>query len=194
MLHNNLPVSCLGDQNAFFLLEIPAVKHLLVENINLQIGKCERGTPPNRCSGESKHRAMNLSFCKPTPLPAMRQMLLLKQHVLPAMLSSPGAYLCLNWAMGESWGPLTKAVELIYSLWHLADEPPSPAPISPDIHSPSLLPLEWHILVPWAIPVPVPDLPWTQEEWHTSGVPSSPLLKGLSLRSLLWTINFSVLP
>lgn len=28
MLHNNLPVSCLGDQNTFFLLEILAVKQL----------------------------------------------------------------------------------------------------------------------------------------------------------------------
>lgn len=122
----------------------------------------------------------------------MRQMLLLKQDVLPEILSSPGAYLCLNWAMGESKGPLTKAAELIYSLWHLADEPPSPASISPDIHSPSLLSFEWHILVTWAIPLPASDLPWRQEEWHTSGMPSSPLLKGLTLRSLLWTINLCV--
>lgn len=57
MLHNNSPISCLEDQNTFFFLEIFAVKKLLVENLNPQIGKRERGTPPN--SGESKHRAMN---------------------------------------------------------------------------------------------------------------------------------------
>lgn len=62
-------------------------------------------------------------------MPAMKQMLLLKQHVLLAILSSPGAYLCLNWAMRESKRPLTKAVELIYSPRHLADaEPPSSVP------------------------------------------------------------------
>lgn len=70
-----------------------------------------------------------ISFHRPTLMPAARQMLLLKQHVLLAILSSPGAYLCLNWAMGESKRPLTKVVELIYRSWHLANaEAPSPIP------------------------------------------------------------------
>jgi len=144
----------------YFPLVILAVKQLLMENINPWFGKSKRGTPTNVLRWKQTQGYEFISFHRPTLMPAIRQMLLLKQRVLLAILRSPGAYLCLNRAMWESRCPLTKAVELTYSPWHLADaEPPSPVPSFWTFIPPHAV-SEWYVLVPWAIQLPASDLRW----------------------------------
>lgn len=155
-----------------------------MENINLWLRKSERGTPTNKCSGESKHRAILM--------PALKQMLLPKQHVLLAILRSPGAYLCLNWATRESKRALTKAVELIYSPWHLADaEPPSSVPTLRTSILPSCCLWMTHLS---SLTNPTACLTSPMKTGRVTYIKDAAFsIKGLPLSSLLQTRNLNLL-